>query len=64
MHAYTYPHTRQRLSQGDIPLMQRALADPGEVEVMVATVREEKLHQGGNQPGVTEALLSEEESED
>lgn len=44
--------------------MQRALADPGEVEVMVATVREEKLHQGGNQPGVTEALLSEEESED
>lgn len=64
MHACTYPHTCQRLSQGAIPLMQRALKNPGEAEVMVATVREEKLHRGGNQPGVAKASLSEEEPED
>lgn len=53
-----------RLSKGEIPLIQRVLANPGGAEVMLVTMREEWLGSGREPAGVGELLLSEEASED
>ena len=51
------------LSKEEIPLIHRALANPGEVEVMMLSMRTEQVCWGESQPGV-ELLLSEAKVED
>lgn len=53
-----------RLNKGQIPLIQRVLANLGGVEMMLVTMREEWLGSGREPVGVGELLLSEEASED